>query len=187
MDKLPTEIVIEILIKTDYDELMALVKTNRTINDIYNQHKEYIYRQKLHMDYPCIRTSEDLYFQLYNSWDEYERVCELRKVYTEPECKDIMSYLNRTLVYINRQGRKGPPEDQNRTKIRLLIRMFTSLDNCYGSVNPKYKGDFVNKLKEADRDIRKSKAISRETLDRWTQFYDTVGQRLINKFIRENQ
>jgi hypothetical protein len=181
MDNLPTEILIEIMIKTDHNALLDLIKTNTRMNDIYVQNKKYIYKQKLHRQYPCIETPEDLYYTLYHSRDKYDQICKLKKIYTEPECKDIMLYIGEVVKYILQNSNKLKEtygrERASEKKISIYIELFTNINRCYDQLDTTVKGALLSKIKEFDRDIRESGINSQV----WSRFYATTGQAFIRK------
>jgi len=175
MEKLPTEIILQILIDTEHQELLKLIKTNRRLNTIYKDNKEYIYRKKLHKEFPCIETSEDLYFQLYNSWNQYERVCGLIQTYTQPECKDILEYSKMVLKNVNREF------TSREEKLDLLIQLYTNLYRCSDNLeDAKLKKGLAKKLEEVNSQVNSS--IAREYVYRWRQFYKDIGEKIIKNF-----
>lgn len=184
MENLPTELLIETMIKTDHDALLELVKTSRRMNDIYVANKNYIYKQKLHRQYPCIETPEDLYFQLHHSWKEYNKLCDLKKIYTKPECEDIMTYIARVVKYLLRNSSSmvetyGVNRAREK-KIYIFIELFTNINRCYDQMDTEettIKRTLLSKLKEFDMDIRKYGIPSQA----WSRFYETTGQEIIRK------
>jgi hypothetical protein len=188
MDGLPTEILLEIMIKTEHDALLELIKTNKRMKEVYEENKNYIYKQKLHRQYPCIETPEDLYYQLHHSWEEYNKLCDMKRIYTKPECDDIMLYIARVIKYLlqksnqlmERYGRKRGMEK----KIDIFIELFTNINRCYEQLDTKQttiKRTLMEKLKEFDEDIGKLGIKS----DAWTRFYETTGKEIIGKITRD--
>ena len=190
MENLPTEILLEIMIKTDHDALLELIATNRRLNDVYEENKNYIYKQKLHRQYPCIETPEDLYYQLHHSWGEYNKLCDMKKIYKKPECDDIMLYIANVVKYllqksyqlIERYGRKRGMEK----KIGIFIELFTNINRCYDQMDTDeltIKKTLLSKLKEFDVEISKLGIKS----DAWTRFYETTGQEFMRKVILDTE
>lgn len=180
MDNLPTEIIIDILVKTPVKDIPNIISTNKRIRDIYKENIESIYMRKIKSEYELIENEEDLYFILYNSQKEYEYFCKKKELMSKTECNEDMETIIKT-VSENIKWIDIHVKDKSK-RIPLIINLFMYVNKCLDKLSKNRQ--VIEVLKDTiirlDYEISIIANISNNMKNRWKNFYETIGQRILN-------
>jgi hypothetical protein len=174
MDKLPVELVIDVLVGLEHSEILNTISANKRIYDIYNNNKELIYRRKIENEFKIVENEEDLYFVLYNSQREYELLCKEKEFYKNEECINISRYIK--WIYSEVKN--------NEKKIKLIMKLFEYIDKCY-DVIIKEDNRLIETLKRTltrlNVEINKMPNLPDKLKGRWDKFYETTGRKILKR------
>lgn len=180
MDELPTELIIDILIKMPIKDINNIISTNKRILSIYKENKEIIYTRKIQLEYELIQNEEDLYFILYNSQKEYDIFCKEKELRSKTECIEDIESIIKTIEENIKWIHIKILDKQKR--IPLIIELFTYVEKCLSklSENREVLEAIKNTIIRLDYEISIVPDMSSNLKNKWKKFYDSTGQHILN-------